>query len=317
MPTFYISKESSNIIKGLACMLIILHHYSQSLIGLDVSNIIIETIALRGGVTGVAIFFFLSAYGLSESQLKRQTNFIEFAKRRLSKVFIPLIITNLIYYFILLGNNLLNFSLETFPLYITNIKILDGVTWFCNVIFFFYLFFYISYLFKQNIHKIICMFCLTIIYSIFMTYAFKDAPYYVYSIIGFPTGMIFSLYKEYLNNKGIINYLLITTLFFIFASFIFKIYYNLFIANLFSLYIIIIISYTIYKFQSKYHNCKLLNSLGNNSYEIYLLHNKFLFFCWKLNLVWWYPIIFILIIIPFSILLKHIINKTAFKLLQN
>ena len=145
MPTFYISKESSNIIKGLACMLIILHHYCQSLNGLNVSNFIIDTIALRGGVTGVAIFFFLSAYGLSESQSKKRSNFIEFVKRRLSKVFIPLVITNLIYYFILLGNNLIFFSLKTFPLYITNIKILDGVTWFCNVIFFFYLFFYISF----------------------------------------------------------------------------------------------------------------------------------------------------------------------------
>ena len=309
MPTFFISKESSNIIKGLACMLIILHHYCQSLNGLNVSNFIIDTIALRGGVTGVAIFFFLSAYGLSESQSKKRSNFIEFVKRRLSKVFIPLVITNLIYYFILLGNNHMFFSLKTFPLYITNIKILDGVTWFCNVIFFFYLFFYISFLFKKNTYKTICIVCLTIIYSMFMTHFLKDAPYCVYSIIGFPVGMIISLYKEFFYKKYIIKLSISVTFTLFFAAFIFKTYYNLFIGNLYSYFITIFTSYIIYKYQSKWQTNKFLLSLGKYSYEIYLLHNKFLFFCWKLNIVYWYPIIFVFLIMPSSIFLQHINNK--------
>ena len=271
-----------------------------------ISNFFVDLIALRGGVTGVTIFFFLSAYGLTESQTKNQYNFIEYLKRRLLKVFIPLIITNILYYFPSLAWEEISFSIQTFSLYILNIKILDGVTWFCNVILVFYIFFYLSFCFKKQVLKVSVLVLFTLGYSYFMVQYLPNAPYYIYSIVGFPLGMLFSLYKtHYTIRKVLILSCIIVLIFSIFSQLISS-YSNLWIGNIYSFLLIIFTSIIITKIRIQN---RILSFCGNYSFEIYLLHNKFMVLNGILHLSLWYPITFFILVLPSSLLLKRINNK--------
>ena len=146
MKELQISKDLSNIIKGLSCLLIVAHHFCLRLDGRDSDNLLVHFIGARGGVIGLAVFFFLSGWGLSESQKKNKYPFIGFVSRRLSKIFIPLFITNIIYYFVLLLNNQISFNLSNLLLTAFNLKLYDGALWFCNTILIFYIIFYFSFL---------------------------------------------------------------------------------------------------------------------------------------------------------------------------
>ena len=110
------------------------HHFCSWLDGKGYNGFLIDLIGLRGGVIGVTLFFFLSAWGLSESQNKNQYPFILFAKRRLAKIYIPLIITNIVFYFFWLYFKQNRFNLVSFLLTSLNLKFYDGALWFCNTI---------------------------------------------------------------------------------------------------------------------------------------------------------------------------------------
>lgn len=57
MRELQISKDISNIIKGISCLLIVAHHFCLWLDGKGISNLFIHFIGVRGGVIGVTIFF--------------------------------------------------------------------------------------------------------------------------------------------------------------------------------------------------------------------------------------------------------------------
>ena len=58
---FNLSKEVSTCLKGHSCLLIVLHHWCSGLSGVGYDNILVKLLTQAGGVTGVAIFFFLSS----------------------------------------------------------------------------------------------------------------------------------------------------------------------------------------------------------------------------------------------------------------
>ena len=94
-----IDKILTNFVKFLACIVIALHHYSQHAIG-NSDGIIRSTLipfSAYGGYFGVAIFFFLSGYGLSKSDQKRHLNFNDFCKRRIGKVYAPVLLSTMLW----------------------------------------------------------------------------------------------------------------------------------------------------------------------------------------------------------------------------
>lgn len=309
MKELQIGKDISNIIKGFSCLLIVAHHFCSWLDGKGIDNFFVHFIGVRGGVIGVTIFFFLSGWGLSESQKKNKYPLKVFAKRRLSKVFFPLFLTNIIYYFILLVFNKISFSVPTLVLTSLNLKLCDGVLWFCNVILIFYLVFYFSFLPESKWIKVVICFSATILYSIAATLIYPDSPFYVYSIIGFPLGMILSLYKGMaLQSKFWGLWSLFIILFLVSGSFLLPAYNKLFFMNLASLFIVVLIVFSVVISSRIDSSRKLvvLPFIGMYSYEIYLIHNKVLLPLAKIGYLIWYPIAFLLIVLPLSILLKRI-----------
>ena len=276
MRTLHISKETSTSLKGLACLLIVAHHFCSWLMGKGYGNWLIDFIGVRAGVVGVTVFFFLSAYGLSESQGRNHYSFKAFIKRRLSKVYVPLIITNMIYYLFLWIINKISFNFQGFILNALNIHYLDGVLWFCNTILIFYLIFYLSFLPKSKWSKVCVCLLFTLIYSISSTIYFPDAPFYVYSIIGFPFGMVCSLYKDNIikfNHWGYWSILLLLILFLVATTL--PTYKKLILMNSYCFILLIVLVALIQNVKIP-KKIVLLSYIGTYSYKIYLLHNKVL-----------------------------------------
>ena len=313
MKELQIRKDLSNNIKGLSCLLIVAHHFCLWIDGLYCDNLLVHFIGVRGGVIGVAVFFFLSAWGLSESQEKNRYPFIVFVSRRLSKLFIPLLFTNIIYYFVLLLNNRLSFHLSYLLLTAFNLKLYDGALWFCNTILIFYLIFYFAFLPNSKWIKVFICLLATVFYSIVLTVLFPHAPFYVYSLVGFPLGMILSLYKKSALSIRFCGFcVFFFSLFLLGGAFIFPFYENLFLMNFFSFLIVFILVSIIVVIHRVSLPVKLnvLPFIGLYSYEIYLLHNKVLVYVATIGHLMWYPLAFLFLVIPLAMLLKSILKKS-------
>ena len=80
-----LSKDWCNWAKLVAALLVAVSHYSTCIV---INNHWWDSSFVRfwcqGGNIGVAIFFFLSGYGLMESEKKHHLGVVEFLKKRLS-----------------------------------------------------------------------------------------------------------------------------------------------------------------------------------------------------------------------------------------
>lgn len=95
---FQLSKDTSNLIKIVAAIMVMLHHYSQYVIANQFSgSIIYKALSAQAGFLGVAIFFFLSGYGLMQSEQKAHLNLWEFFKRRVLKIYLPVLSVTIIW----------------------------------------------------------------------------------------------------------------------------------------------------------------------------------------------------------------------------
>lgn len=82
----WLSLESTMELKGLAIIVIVISHIGYFLVS---DNRFLWPLSIMAGV-GVNLFLFLSGFGLATSQLKKNLSTLEFYKRRLFKLFIPL-----------------------------------------------------------------------------------------------------------------------------------------------------------------------------------------------------------------------------------
>lgn len=80
--TFKIDRTLSSAIKFIAAVIVALHHYSLYICANNLSDsIIYKFLSAQGGFLAVAIFFFLSGYGLMESEKHRHLPFNKFLKK--------------------------------------------------------------------------------------------------------------------------------------------------------------------------------------------------------------------------------------------
>ena len=89
--TFYLTKSSSNLLKLISALAVLVHHYCQMSPVYTSQNVAIFTHILLGPI-GVAVFFFLSGYGLMESERKSKLGLGEFARRRFMKMYLPVLL---------------------------------------------------------------------------------------------------------------------------------------------------------------------------------------------------------------------------------
>lgn len=92
-----LDRNLTDFIKFMACMMIALHHYSQGMVVAGTHNPIYQLFSTQGGWLGVAIFFFLSGYGLMKSDMKYHLEAIPFFKKRLLKTYFPAVVVSFLW----------------------------------------------------------------------------------------------------------------------------------------------------------------------------------------------------------------------------
>lgn len=94
----YLDKTTTDLLKFLSCIMVAIHHYACYAISTEYSsNIILKAFSTQGGYLGVALFFFMSGYGLMQSERKKHLDFLPFLKKRLCKILLPSLLMTIIW----------------------------------------------------------------------------------------------------------------------------------------------------------------------------------------------------------------------------
>jgi len=267
----YFNQTQTSILKGISISLIVVHHFTIRLVHPGFMKPFLNV-----GFLGVVIFFFISGYGLMSSYLKDENYLNNFFIKRVSKIYIPFMVTNIFIgitsIFILNERYSVNDILLT-SIFLKNITS-GQVFWYINATILFYIVFYLTLKFSKTIKKaIIIMFIYSIIY-IFLCRIEEMGIYWYNTAFAFPFGVLFAYKREDILYKIKIYYnkLLIICLigFVIFFLISFKESKSIFIFDAISstLFIFLVMLLN-YKLNIK---SKLLDFIGSISFEIYLMH---------------------------------------------
>lgn len=287
-----ISYTQTNIIKGIAILLVLLGHLN---------------IVDKGGCYGVTLFLFISGYGLMCSYKKN--GLFQFWKKRIKGVWIPYLLITILWividYFLGIKYNLTTIFSSLFGLN----NIIDITMWYIKYLIYWYLLFYLIFKYvKNNSFKIISLmisaiFCFLLCKIDFFAPYSEGAIYFIF----FPLGVIYKFFENYFETTSIkYNFdLPILILFLVIVKRTDTI--SIVASNLFFSYFIIKIVLI--------NDCiknNFLIFLGNISYEIYLLEGVFLIkYVFIRNYIsndFLYVLVYILFVIILAYLYHKLIN---------
>lgn len=271
----YIDYNLSILIKFLSCLMIALHHYSQYAIAeLGSINPIYKLFSTQGGHLGVAIFFFLSGYGLTKSLNNNFTDFYLFIKKRLFKVYFPAVLVSLLWLpFIIINGYQDIWSLFRGCFWYFN----DGVLWFVRTILILYIILYcliyIQHYLRSNYSVI--SFLLISSFAVYGFIKFTGLNYGI-SVFFFFLGFAIVEYESCIcklikNIKVLIPLILLDVI--LLYIFIYHFYNSLIIHFLINVFIFLVLIYTISYFCIKM-NKVAPKWMGPLAYDVYLTHNK-------------------------------------------
>lgn len=271
----YLSSKSTKSLKGLLAVLIIFHHISQKITtGETFSNFTYM------GWYIIALFFFLSGYGLFFQYSNNATYMKNFLRKRLTRIFIPFYVFIFIYVFYraMLGEIInLDFFLSFWKEH--NNIIYNG--WFINSIIVLYIIFYVSFVKKNSKISVFILIALTLVYIFGKAYQNHGAWEYV-SIMSFLLGMFWMKKRDAIDKLVEKNYFIclfsISILMYILQHYdvVIKkigitnkyVYYGI-VGNICTMVFVVYFLLLINKlnFSNKY-----LDFLGDISFEIYMIH---------------------------------------------
>ena len=292
---FCLDKSMSIGLKGISCILILIAHFYNMYHWNDNQNISwLHFSKICGNFSAniaVVIFMFISGYGLSKSH-DNSESFISFLKKRIWKVYYPLLIVciiSIIIYLILPNifsiNELKGYRLSSIiykchyiSCYLKEIIlfILGYLDWYVLCIIIFYLLFWLSKKFaplKKSRYKnsILLLFLLISYYTLTYNFLNKDLAHYYRFPWAFFAGHFIANYNIYSskekNQIGII-----------FCLFTFISFYNENLIQIISWLIAISILILVFTINRKYSlEGKFIQTLGNISYYVYLTHARISF----------------------------------------
>ncbi len=198
----YISKEQTLPVKGFFVLLVFVRH---ALSYIDLGGVVLEKpIYFMNGLLAqsiVAMFFFYGGYGIFEQiKIKGESYIRKFPKKRLLKIWLMFVLAVGSFAIMdILTGRMASYDLATVLLAFTGWTTIGNSNWFMFAIFVLYIFVIIAFnLFKNKKVALAMMFALTLIYSMVML-AFKT-PMWMDTVFCFPLGMVWSLYREKIEN---------------------------------------------------------------------------------------------------------------------
>jgi peptidoglycan/LPS O-acetylase OafA/YrhL len=323
---FFLNKEEVVVfdpkhtlpLRGILAVLVVLGHLDTMVAGQTKILMLIHM-----ATPAVAVFFFMSGYGLMQSYSKKGDNYLNrFIVKSAVKLLIPLLVTTLLYqaYLFVKGDFCLKRIVDDF---ITGVEMPLVHSWYVYALFLFYFIFY--FVFKNlKINrsigcKISILTSLILVYYVVARYCFDWDFFWWLTCMAFPMGFIYSNYEDKI--KSCVNYthfsivpiLLVVLLVIKFLSNPNAILF----AELPYLLLGPIVALVLCRCPLPIGN-RVLNFLGTLSFEIYLTHGvfeKLLFNCFNS------PYLYIFAVIMFTIFVSwvlHIIyQKITFALLNN
>lgn len=320
----YLSNKSTKSLKGLLALLIIFHHVSQKITtGENFSNF--EYM----GRYIVALFFFLSGYGLY-FQYSNNENYMEnFLRKRLVRIFIPFFVFIVIYVFYraTLGEVVnVDFFLSFWRDH-SNI-VYNG--WFVNSIIVLYVIFYVSFKMKDSKSSFYMLTFLTLVYIFLKAYQNHGDWEYV-SIMAFLLGIFWMKNRTSIDKYIEENYFVFLVSFSI-LMYVFRHYEaimkNIGITNKYVYYgivgnlctMIFVVYFLLLTNKLNFSN-KYLDFLGNISFELYMIHGLIMhclgkfFVSSPVNDVI-YTIVVLLVSIVFAYYIKKLIIVIEKKLMK-
>ncbi len=161
-------KGVTDVIKLLSIAMIAIHHFLQTAMTRGDSSTFSALYCSQAGYLGVALFFFLSGYGVMKSHQRHPMSLGQFVNKRLLKIILPMLLANLlwaVFLFVFVDKlNVLDLSQKmdigdmSFWGVISSILIInskggsyfDGTLWFIKVLLLLYIAFYISTLLRKS-----------------------------------------------------------------------------------------------------------------------------------------------------------------------
>lgn len=278
--TFSISKDTANTVKVLSALLVMFHHYSQYVVVNGVyDSLVFKLLSTQGGYIGVAIFFFLSGYGLMESEQKSHLRLSAFFKRRFLKIYLPVLLVSTLWFAI--SPLLLKTQGEGYidvgggENWLVKIKYIalgfgDGVLWFLRALFVLYSIFYLFsevYIYNKRT-AIALLIILTIMLTAFEAVYVND--FKSISIPYFSLGVLMSLFKARETKAVVMSVVAL----FCFAAIGF-IFYNLSLAGHSAINAFMLAGFIVV-LSIRQWQIKLPALLSVISFDLYLIHNKVL-----------------------------------------
>lgn len=259
----------TDLMKLMAAIFVAMGHYSGHAL-VYVENPLLRFFVMNGGSVGVAVFFFLSGYGLMMSEMKKHLGFLDFLKRRLMNVYLPVVIVSAVWGIVLWPAGA---GVEHLPQYmkITFVTFGDGILWFVRVIAVMYLLFYgYTLVRKYNGWRLPALLVGTA-FAYVLVYWWQ-ASWCAISIPIFTLGVVLVEYNEKISHMmhgwGVASWLVVITalmggLYFAFG--------NLYAHALINYWVITaVVMFCAYKMIT----VTLPSWVGGISYDIYLTHHK-------------------------------------------
>ena len=260
----------------------------------------------------VAIFFFLSAYGILRSyQGKREAYLDHFLSKRSLRLFIPLLPLIIVF-------QIYQWYIGEFNIVQTLLALLHGGTknlcpntWFVIAIFYFYLVFYICAILRLKTTHFLYVLLGAIFVLNFYAYYNQWGYHWYVSNLGLFSGAIVSIYEKkaisLLNNHAK-RLTFITFIFLLFCSAV-SIYIEP--VRLLTCAILPVIVYLLWR-QINFTNC-LLTYCGKYSYEIYIAHGVMIVLLGNMINPWLFILLVVISTLVVSVLLNyfsaHILSK--------
>ncbi len=271
-----VSKHQSLMMKGIAIVFIVLSHivsqYNNNNITLPMYFKYLDSL----GVLGVAIFFFISGYGLS---VKNSHLTFFYTLKKILFIWINVIIIRLV--FELIYQFTFDNKITLIKVLLYSLSYIEPYWFICVISIFYMIFYFISNLFRNKNKMIICITLCIFVFNYSLYYFNFPEEWYNVSFV-FVVGIYFGLFskqiKYFLDNNRLVS-LFISSIGFVIGIVLSK--YSLLISlinkYIASIFFIVILILFINSIQSK-KILQFLNILGKRSLLIYLIHIQILRF---------------------------------------
>lgn len=309
----YLSVKTCNCYRGFFALIVILHHIAQR-----VSGGVYFSDFTRAGYLAVAVFFFLSGYGLQKKNLTDSTYSHGFLLKRIPSILIPYLIMCLLYWcaYALLGD--VRSIASMWNNFIINGDPIVWFSWYVVCILVFYLVFYL--LMKTAKQNRPAMLLGGIIYYAVYVFVCRRLSFGIwwYQTALFPVfGILWASYEEKIVSFIKKTYLFIlpavVIIFYFFGKFKWNIYWlkpsvTLEIALTIVLAFLFIMIVVISSLKLKFTN-PILAALGKISFEIYMAQGLFMLIFRNEHIFIKNDFLWALSVIATSVLAAFLLNK--------